>query len=96
MTDAKDELLDEIIQLFILLGETGLGTDKNIGGGKFSVETSTLSIESVRDANAMQLLSLYIPTKDETGFLNLSQSKYTLLLRGGYMAGSRREFAPFA
>lgn len=91
LTDAKGELLDEIIQLFILLGETGLGTDKNIGGGKFSVETSTLSIESVRDANAMQLLSLYIPTKDETGFLNLSQSKYTLLLRGGYMAGSREE-----
>ena len=28
---------------------------------------------------------------DETGFLNLSQSKYTLLLRGGYMAGSREE-----
>ena len=91
LTDAKGELLDEIIQLFILLGETGLGTDKNIGGGKFSVETSTLSIESVRDANAMQLLSLYIPTKDETEFLNLSQSKYTLLLRGGYMAGSREE-----
>ena len=91
LTDAKDDLLEEIIRLFTFLGETGLGTDKNVGGGKFSVETDTLSVDDIRDANATQLLSLYIPVKDEIGSLNLSQSKYTLLLRGGYMAGSREE-----
>ena len=91
LTDAKDDLLEEIIRLFTFLGETGLGTDKNVGGGKFSVETNTLSVDNIRDANATQLLSLYIPVKDEIESLNLSQSKYTLLLRGGYMAGSREE-----
>ena len=91
LTDAKDDLLEEIIRLFTFIGETGLGTDKNVGGGKFSVETDTFSVDDIRDANATQLLSLYIPVKDEIESLNLSQSKYTLLLRGGYMAGSREE-----
>ena len=37
------------------------------------------------------LLSLYIPTEGELGLLNLPESKYELVLRGGYMAGSNEE-----
>lgn len=79
---------DEIIELFKLLGENGIGTDKNIGGGKFDIETATLDLPDVNDANSKMLLSLYIPTESELAELNLSQSKYNFLLRGGYMAGS--------
>jgi CRISPR type III-A-associated RAMP protein Csm4 len=37
------------------------------------------------------LLSLYIPTEQEVEMLNLTESKYELVLRGGYMAGSDEE-----
>lgn len=38
LTDAKEHVLKLISQLFVQLGENGIGTDKNIGGGKFEVE----------------------------------------------------------
>lgn len=91
LTDATGNLLEEIKLLFTILGENGLGTDKNIGGGKFSIEIESLSIESPQNANAVQMLSLYIPVKDELEKLNLLRSNYSLLLRGGYMAGSQEE-----
>jgi len=91
LTDAEDETFNEILNLFKLLGETGLGTDRNIGGGKFDVEPGTLDLPETPDANQTMLLSLYIPTKEELPKLNLKTAKYELLLRGGYMAGSSEE-----
>jgi CRISPR type III-A-associated RAMP protein Csm4 len=91
ITDAKGDLFDEIKILFETLGETGIGTDRNVGGGKFEVEVSTLSLPDVTDANQLLLLSLYIPTQEELPQLHLSVSRYELLLRGGYMAGSAEE-----
>lgn len=89
IVDAKGELLDEIVHLFKILGETGLGTDKNIGGGKFEVETDTLTITDTLHPNASMLLSLYIPTEEEISILDLDNSKYEILQRGGYLAGSQ-------
>ncbi len=88
MTDATGDLFEEILDLFRQLGETGLGTDKNIGGGKFRVETDEMDLSGAPDANAIMLLSLYLPTKEEMDKLRLEQSKYSIVLRGGYMAGS--------
>jgi CRISPR-associated protein Csm4 len=91
IVDAKPEIITEIIHLFHLLGETGLGTDKNIGGGKFDVEISSLQIDDVQKANATMLLSLFVPTKEEIEKIDLHNSRYQLLQRGGYMAGSSEE-----
>lgn len=88
ITDATDELFNEILSLFGQLGEAGLGTDKNVGGGKFDVEADKIELPTVTDANATMLLSLYLPTKEEMDGLQLDRSKYSLMLRGGYMAGS--------
>lgn len=93
LTDAKGDLLKEIIALFEILGETGIGTDKNVGGGKFKVETDTISITEVKDGDSKMLLSLYIPTEKELAELDLDNSKYELLIRGGFIAGS--EYAEF-
>lgn len=92
ITDASGALLNEIISLFNDLGEAGLGTDKNVGGGKFNVEVDEkqVTIEN-NNANAIMLLSLYIPSEEEMESLKLSQSKYELLLRNGYIAGSQEE-----
>ncbi len=91
LTDASGGLLEEIIDLFAQLGEQGIGTDRNVGGGKFEVTTDTLTIESPAGANATLLLSLYLPTEEELHGLSLPSARYELLLRGGYLAGSSEE-----
>ena len=89
--DSDDSLYEEIVSLFKQLGEIGLGTDKNIGGGKFEVESDTLILPEVKDPNFTLLLSLYIPSESELKGLNLPESKYSLQLRGGFIAGSSEE-----
>ena len=91
LTDAQGERFDEILNLFQLLGEAGLGTDRNIGGGKFEAEADTLDLPEIPDANQTMLLSLYIPDKEEFHKLNLKTARYEILLRGGFMAGSNEE-----
>lgn len=90
MTDASGDKLEEILKWFTLLGEYGIGTDKNIGGGKFTICTQTIEIPDVEDANACMLLSLYIPEENEfRNSIDLDNSRYELCLRGGFMAGSQ-------
>jgi len=91
LLDADDTLMDCIVKLFEVLGENGIGTDKSVGGGKFDVEQSYLEITDAPDANATMLLSLYIPTEQEFEFLFDGTPRYTLLQRGGFMAGSSVE-----
>lgn len=91
LVDCNESLFEEIVVLFKQLGEVGLGTDKNVGGGKFEVETDELRLPDVADANYTMLLSLYIPKELEMDELNLSKSKFSLLLRGGFMAGSSED-----
>jgi CRISPR type III-A-associated RAMP protein Csm4 len=91
ITDAQGKLFEEIKNLFEHLGETGIGTDKNIGGGKFKIETTTISLPDIHDANQTMLLSLYIPKKEELPHLHLTSARYELVLRGGYMSGTSEE-----
>lgn len=88
IVDADDATMDELIKLFTLLGETGIGSSKSVGGGKFDVEAGSIELPTVEDADTTMLLSLYIPTKEELDGFDLEQSRYELLHRGGYMAGS--------
>lgn len=93
LTNAKGELFQEIYELFSLLGEQGIGTDRNIGGGKFDVETAgtiELGVDET-DANAQMLLSLFIPTEESISSLHLEESTYNIILRGGFMAGSNND-----
>lgn len=89
LLDVADEKKQELISLFQELGEAGVGTDRNVGGGKFEVETTEFLLPEVNHANAVMLLSLYIPAQEEIGDLDLLHSRYELLLRGGYIAGSQ-------
>ena len=87
LTDAQGELLDELIFLFQTLGENGIGTDKNIGGGKFTVDKANISLPN-EESDTHMLLSLYIPKEEEMNILDLDNSRFELIQRGGYMAGS--------
>lgn len=91
LVDCEPSVFEEIKHLFKQLGETGLGTDKNVGGGKFEIaeDDEILEFPDTAQANAQMLLSLYLPKdEDELKRLNLTGSKFDIVLRGGYMAGS--------
>lgn len=88
LLDVEEERLEEMIALFKILGEAGIGTDRNVGGGKFDVEIGKLSLLDISSANSTMLLSLYLPCEEEIEYLNLGNSKYELLQRGGYISGS--------
>lgn len=88
LLNTPNSLKDELIGLFQILGEWGLGTDRNIGGGKFEVEVESLALSEIERPNAQMLLSLFIPRKEELDFLNLENACYELLQRGGYISGS--------
>lgn len=80
----------EITELFSELGELGIGSDKSVGGGHFSVETDTVDIPSI-NSDKQILLSTYIPTKEELDATDLQSSTYQLIHRGGFIAGSNNE-----
>lgn len=89
LINAEESLLKELQELFEKLGEDGIGTDKNVGGGKFTIEPGSLNIDGIEgEGTRKMLLSLYIPTKEEIEGIDLENSTYELRLRGGYMAGS--------
>lgn len=88
IVDASDELFKDIKTLMRDLGESGIGTDKNVGGGNFSIESGEIDLPTIADANAQMLLSLYAPVEEELDTLHLQDSVYGLQLRGGFLAGS--------
>ena len=89
--DCNKEKFDTVFERFEILGEFGIGTDKNIGGGKFSPIKGELELPDVKNPDATMVLSSYIPTKDEFNQLNLENSNYQLIKRGGFIAGSDNE-----
>lgn len=91
LVDTDTKKFDEIKTLFEQLGVWGIGTDRNVGGGKFEVEHSSLEITEPNGANMTVLLSLYIPGETEFGSFDLDNSRYNLVLRGGYISGSDNE-----
>ena len=84
-------MLDELVTLATMLGETGLGTDRNVGGGHFEVEVTEVEINNTPNADAQVLLSLFIPDRQVMPNLNLEDARYGLLRRGGFAAGSSIE-----
>ena len=88
LISCTEEIKNEIIALFAELGENGIGTDRNVGGGKFEIEVNNFDIPQIETPNANMLLSLYIPTPEEMYILNLESSRYELIERGGYISGS--------
>ena len=92
LLDGDESRHTEFKDLFVALGEAGIGSDKNLGGGMFTTEIpdEPLILSDSQNADALLLLSTYLPTKDELQQIDLSNSNYRLVLRGGYIAGAER------
>lgn len=87
---ADEDITKEIVQLFEELGTLGIGSDKSVGGGHFTIESDTVDFPEVNSKKCI-LLSTYIPEKSELESINLHNSNYQLVHRGGFMAGSTNE-----
>lgn len=87
IVDAKDDVLVEVESLLKELGETGIGTDKTVGGGQFDVTSDIIDLPT-DGGDALLSLSLYIPSEKEQAAIDLKDSCYNLIQRGGFMAGS--------
>ena len=90
--DANSETLNEIYELLEIAGTIGVGTDKSVGNGQFTVEKTKLTFDrEYENPGAYQLLSLYCPSREELGNVNLEMNRYQLLKRGGFIAGTNRD-----
>ena len=88
IVESTPELVGELVDLFRSLGQSGIGSDRTVGGGQFDVETREIEIADVKDGNATMLLSMYIPEEEEFNSIRLEASKFEITRRGGFMAGS--------
>jgi len=89
------QLRNEIFQTLKLLGEQGIGTDRTVGNGLFNFDETkdvqTVDLRSTSKHKVWMSLGLYLPGKEEFGYLNLEKSSWVLLKRGGYMGGTSNE-----
>lgn len=90
LLQADEAVADEVTNLFNELGTMGIGSDKTVGGGQFTIEADTVELPEV-DSNKQMLLSTYIPDKEDMQYISLNESEYQLIHRGGFMAGSTVE-----
>lgn len=75
-------------QVVEVLGDSGVGTDKNVGNGMFVLDVDSVNMSLPEKEDRVMLLSLFTPSEDELNEMNLDGSIYSLVERGGFMAGS--------
>jgi CRISPR type III-A-associated RAMP protein Csm4 len=73
------------------LGQSGFGTDKNVGNGQFQPEFADIQFEPVQNPDRVMVLSLFCPRKEEIIGVNFSHSTYALVQRGGFIAGTTND-----
>lgn len=76
--------------LLNVLSEDGIGADRTVGRGQFSVETVAAPIEARPDPNAEAFisLSLFVPTSAEIAQMDLAKSWYDFTLRRGWVSNN--------
>lgn len=92
MKDKEDtETLKKVEAALRLLGDNGIGTDRNTGNGQFDVDSSqSMNFDAIDDATHDLVLSLYCPEKVEIEN-QLDKSYYNLVKRGGYISSPQKE-----
>ena len=82
-----EESRDLFVKALRLLGDNGIGTDRNVGNGFFSIQSEEeISFNTPASAAFQMNLSLYCPEAEECTNEVLQESSYQLIKRGGYMA----------
>lgn len=91
----NEKIKKQVLQSLHLLGDFGIGTDRTVGNGLFSFdEKDDIKSYELPDKNILNKrinLGLYLPKKEEIRQINLNNSSWQLIKRGGYMAGSSED-----
>lgn len=87
IVEAGNNVMNELEMFLRELGETGIGTDKTVGGGQFDISTDCIELPTV-ESDAWLSLSLYLPSLEEQETICMEDSYYNISLRGGFIAGS--------
>lgn len=74
-----------------LLGEDGIGLQKGLGNGQFTVTEDSITFEQVDEPTAWLSLSLYRPETHEELNSVLESSYYQIIKRGGWISTPEKE-----
>lgn len=84
--DLVDEHDMKFTALLRLLGDEGLGADRTIGMGRFSVDKEETAVQ-LQGSGKMYNLGIYNPKEIETDMIEWEDSTYNLEKRGGWISG---------
>lgn len=89
LVEWQDEGVKDLFhQSLSVLGDLGIGTDRSVGNGFFTPDFSSLSLRLPDDAQHQCALGLYLPAEQELDETDLEDSAWSLVKRGGYIAGA--------
>ncbi len=89
--EVENKYLTDFQNAIKWLGQSGLGTDKSVGNGQFEAEFSEIEINETKGADFLLTLSLYCPEENEIKSGLLNNSFYSLVQRGGFIAGTSND-----
>ena len=85
-------LQPQVMHALQLLADMGIGTDRTVGNGQFTAsEPQPFALPNSQAQGRQMPLGLYLPTKAELDSIDLEQSSWGLIKRGGYMAAAEHE-----
>ncbi|GAB4183695.1 MAG: type III-A CRISPR-associated RAMP protein Csm4 [Calditrichia bacterium] len=89
LAQIQDEEIRKFETALSLLADEGLGADRNVGKGHFVWDKDEFDISIPNDADAIYLVSLYYPNRDEIGdLINIDSSYYKIVSRKGFVFNS--------
>src|SRR5450759_4419793 len=86
--EVSSEYKNRFLESMILLGENGIGTDRTVGNGQFTISLETIDVKLPVSNKNRLLISLFCPTEPDTKNYHPDNSSYLLIKRGGFIAGS--------
>jgi CRISPR type III-A-associated RAMP protein Csm4 len=86
--EVTSEYRQQFFETMILLGENGIGTDRTVGNGQFTVSLKTIDVKLPSENQNRLLVSLFCPSEKDTQSYQAANSSYLLIKRGGFIAGS--------
>jgi CRISPR-associated protein Csm4 len=89
--EEKECFLNNLMGVMRLLGDNGIGLQRNLGNGRFEAKREKLTIEVPSNPNAVVSFSLYCPQQKEIQENVLKNSFYQLIKRGGWLSSPENE-----
>lgn len=88
VTAAKNEeaVLSRLDKVIRLLGENGIGLQRNLGNGRFTATRTVIEVDLPDHASASIALSLYAPLPEEFDATVAEKGYYDFMQRGGWIA----------